>query len=82
MKVFFNVHHHVKDLNEAVSTFNELITAKKPSENIVESQGDALKECYTVDDITNKFSEFTYDAGNFSCSVCDVKVAIYCVDLE
>ena len=55
---FLNVHHHVKDLNEAVSTFNELITAKKPSENIVESQGDALKECYTVDDITNKFSEF------------------------
>ena len=78
---FLNVHHHVKDLNEAVSNFNELITAK-PSENIVESQGDALKECYTVDYITNKFSEFTYDAGNFSCSVCDVKVAIYGVDLE
>ena len=35
-----------------------------------------------MDDITNKFSEFTYDAGNFSCSVCDVKVAIYGVDLE
>ena len=79
---FLNVHHHVKDLNEAVSTFNELITAKKPSENIVESQGYALKELYTVDYITNKFSEFIYDVGNFSCCVCDVKVAIYGVDLE
>ena len=76
------MHHHVKDLNKAVSTFNELITVKKPSENIVEFQGYALKELYTVDDITNKFSEFIYDAGNFSCCVCDVKVAIYGVDLE
>ena len=53
---FLNVHHYVKDLNEAVSSFNELITAKRPSENQIESQGDALKECYTVDDITNEFS--------------------------
>ena len=35
-----------------------------------------------MDDITNKFSEFTYVAENFSCSVCDVKVSIYGVDLE
>ena len=76
---FLNVHHYVKDLNEAVSS---LITAKKPSENMIESQGDALKECYTVDNITNKFSEFNYGDGNFSCCVCDVKVAIYGVELE
>ena len=35
-----------------------------------------------MDDITNKFSEFTYVAENFSCNVCDVKVSIYGVDLE
>ena len=30
---FLNVHHYVKDLNEAVSSFNELITANRPSKN-------------------------------------------------